>query len=135
MNNDFNYIKKNLDFVKEKDINDFEVKILKRNKETSWVSISGKSVKDRSGKIIGMHLSVRDINERKIAEEKLELFKRAVDYSSDAIGMSSPEGKHFYQNKEFDKMFGAIGNNPPTSVYVNEEIGKEVFKTIMAGKE
>ena len=40
-----------------------------------------------------------DISERLKAEENLHIFKDLVEYSSDAIGMSTPEGKHLYQNK------------------------------------
>jgi len=76
---------------------------------------------------------VRDITKRKQAEEELEHFKIAVESSSDAVGMSTPEGKHLYQNKAFDGMFGDIRDNPPESVYVDEKVGKEVFQTIMEG--
>ncbi|MFC1890880.1 PAS domain S-box protein [Thermodesulfobacteriota bacterium] len=74
-----------------------------------------------------------DITDRKQAEEILSYFKSAVESSSDAIGVSSPEGKHWYQNKIFHDLFGDIGNDPPGSVYVDEKVGREVFKTIMEG--
>ena len=76
---------------------------------------------------------IHDNTERKRAEEKIELFKNATDSSSDAVGMSTPEGKHYYQNKTFIEMFGDIGNDPPGSVYVDEKVGREIFQTIMAG--
>lgn len=75
-----------------------------------------------------------EILERTKTEKKLELFKSAVDASSDAVGMSSPDGKHWYQNNSFDLMFGKIGDNPPSTVYVDEAVGKEVFSDIMKGK-
>ena len=78
----------------------------------------------------------RDITEAKRSEELLGLFKGSVQESSDAIGMSTPEGRHFYQNEAYSNMFGEIGElgeNPPASVYVDEKVGKEVFNTIMAG--
>ena len=71
--------------------------------------------------------------ERKQAEEELERFKSAVETSSDAVGMSTHEGRHFYQNKAFNEMFGDIGEDPPGSVYVDEKVGREVFSTIMGG--
>ncbi len=74
----------------------------------------------------------KEIRERKRAEELLNLFKESVTNSTDAIGMSSPEGKHIYQNKAFDNLFGEIGENPP-DVYVDENVAGEVFKTILAG--
>ncbi|MDP3395555.1 MAG: PAS domain S-box protein [Methanoregula sp.] len=74
-----------------------------------------------------------DLTERKVAEEALHVFKDLVEHSSDAIGMSTPEGKHYYQNEAFDRMFGEIGDNPPDTVYVDKAIGKQVFDTITGG--
>lgn len=76
---------------------------------------------------------VRDITERKQAEEALHLFKDLVEHSSDAIGMSTPEGRHYYQNEAFYRMFGNIGEYPPDTLYVDKEIGKHVFDTIIGG--
>ena len=87
------------------------------------------------GKLVAFQCVIRDITERKRAEEALEHFKSAVESSSDAVGMSTPKGHHWYQNKAFDERFGDIGTDPPTSVFVNEEVGREVFATIMAGDE
>ena len=68
-------------------------------------------------------------------EELLEYFKGALDSASDAIGMSTSEGQHWYQNKAFDNLFGEIGQDPPSSIYVDEHVGKKVLETIMAGEE
>ncbi len=72
---------------------------------------------------------------KKEAEEKLRYFQKAVEASADAIGMSTPKGKHYYQNKAFDELFGEIGDNPPARIYVDKKVGEKVFKTIKAGKE
>ena len=74
-----------------------------------------------------------EARDRKQEEEALRHFQRAVDAASDAIGMSTPEGVHFYQNKAFDEWFGNIGEDPPGSVYVDARVGREVFETIMKG--
>ena len=76
---------------------------------------------------------VGDVTERKRAEEALRTFSLAVESSSDAIGMSTPDGKHYYQNKAFDDLFGDVGEDPPTTVFIDEQVGREVFHTIMAG--
>jgi hypothetical protein len=55
--------------------------------------------------------------------------------SRDAIGMATPDGKHYYQNEASDKIFGDVGNDPPMTLYVNERVGREVFRTIKAGGE
>lgn len=72
------------------------------------------------------------INSRQI-EEDLFLFKESVDNSSDAVGMSTPDGKHFYQNKAFDELFGDVGENPQDTAFVDPAVGREVFRAVMAG--
>lgn len=82
---------------------------------------------------------VRDITERKKAEKELLYFQKAVDGSSDAIGMSTPEGKHYYQNEAFDKLFGLSIQDvegeagPASTIYADEKVGRDVFETIMRG--
>ncbi len=78
-------------------------------------------------------ITLSDITERKKADQRLHYFKTAVEYSADAIGMSNPSGKHWFQNRSFNELFGDIGDDPPATLYVDESVGREVFKTIMAG--
>jgi PAS domain S-box-containing protein len=70
---------------------------------------------------------------RKENETSLMMFRDAVENSTVAIGMSSPEGKHYYQNKAFDELFGQIGSYPPDSIYVDKSVGDKVFDTIKTG--
>ena len=79
-------------------------------------------------------VTLHNITEGKQIQEKLELFKESVDSSTDAIGMSTPEGAHFYQNRAFDDLFGDIGPDPFASVYVVKDVGREVFTTIISDK-
>jgi len=71
--------------------------------------------------------------ERNQTKEYLDHFRRAVEAASDAIGMSTVDGKHWYQNKTFGDLFGNIGDDPPASLYADEKVGRKVFETIMAG--
>ncbi len=82
-----------------------------------------------------LQATVRDETERKKAEEKLRFFALAVENSSDAIGMATPDGQHYYQNKSFNDLFGNIGKDPSASVYVDEQVGREIFQTIMGGNQ
>jgi len=66
-------------------------------------------------------------------EDDLFLFKNLIEHSSDAIGISTPEGKHYYQNEAFNLLFGDVGNDASETVYVDKELGKHVFKTIIGG--
>jgi PAS domain S-box-containing protein len=82
---------------------------------------------------------VQDITERKNAEKELLYFQKAVDGSSDAIGMSTPEGKHYYQNEAFDKLFGLSIQDvegeagPPSTIYADKKVGRDVFETVIRG--
>lgn len=81
----------------------------------------------------GVTFTALDITERKRAEAAMEMFKSAAEASSDAIGMSTSQGRHWYQNEAFDDLFGQIGEDPPATLYVDQAVGREVFQTIMAG--
>ncbi|HPQ70360.1 MAG TPA: PAS domain S-box protein [bacterium] len=68
-------------------------------------------------------------------ENSLELLINVLDKTTEAVGISTPEGKHYYQNAAFDRLFGMVGENPPESAYVNQAIGKQVFETLTAGND
>lgn len=109
------------------------IEVAPKNGEKMFVEINGCKIKYGGGDAV--LLTLRNITKRKKAEEMMNLFKDAIESSSDAIGMSTSEGKHYYQNKTFSEMFGDIGSDPPGSIYVDKKIGEEVFRTIMAGNE
>jgi diguanylate cyclase (GGDEF)-like protein/PAS domain S-box-containing protein len=82
---------------------------------------------------------VRDITDRKRVEGDLHLIRKVIESSNEAIGMSDPQRKHFYQNKAFTDLFGytaeelaAKGGGPV--VYADQEVAREVFDTIMLGR-
>ena len=107
-------------------------------KDSRSYSISNSPIFHQDGSISKMTI-YRDITEHKQAEEALRYFQKAIDSASDAIGMSTPEGKHYYQNKVFTELFGLTiketdgEQGPPSTVYSNEKTGREVFETIMEG--
>ncbi len=84
--------------------------------------------------VVAVH---KDITEIKRAEKALLQIKTAVDNTSDAIGVATQDGSHFYQNKAFTQMFGysveEVKNLYPTVLYCDSNEGKDVFDTIMAG--
>ena len=90
-------------------------------------------VTERTGELNQANRKLKtELVERKQVEEELRVFKESVDNSSDAIGMATREGKHFYQNKTFDMLFGEIGESP-FEIFADENVGKNVFETIMSG--
>ena len=95
--------------------------------------------------IFGWHEELeRLVAERTAALHENELHLRritvAVESSSDAIGISDLQGKHFYQNKAFGDLFGGTmeeiqgANGGPLSCYADPEAGRAVFDTILSSR-
>ena len=81
----------------------------------------------------------QEIAERKRAEQSLTLIRKAVQSTGDAIGISDPQGHHFYHNKAFANLFEytpeeleAAGGGP--AVFANKNIARKIFSAIMSGK-
>jgi len=107
--------------------------------EYHWQNSKGKASADESGKPVRMTGCISDITERKRVEERLRYFQKAVDDASDAIGMATPEGRHYYQNRAFTRLFGLSAEDvdgeagPASTVYADEAVGREVFAALMRG--
>ncbi|MEN8154983.1 MAG: PAS domain S-box protein [Acidobacteriota bacterium] len=69
----------------------------------------------------------------RLLAEEIKLFKSAVEASTDAIGMATSEGRHYYHNESFDNMFGVVGPDPG-SVYIDKSVVEEVFEKIKSGE-
>ena len=97
--------------------------------------------KDESQKVIGIIHVVRDITERKKAEEELKKLSAAVTQSANMIVITDPEGIIEYVNPQFSQLTGyslaeAVGK--PVSILKSgkqdEEFYKELWQTITSGK-
>ena len=85
-----------------------------------------------------IHAIVRDITKSKRVQEELLLFKKAIEGSSDAIGMADKQGNHFYQNKAFTNLLGYSAEELGVAgvaqcVYADQDVARDVFETIMNG--
>ncbi|NCB40590.1 MAG: PAS domain-containing sensor histidine kinase, partial [Erysipelotrichia bacterium] len=94
------------------------------------VSLSSAVLNGKQVMLVCLH----DITARKRAEEALLIFKESLENSTDAIGMSTADGHHYYQNKAFCELFGDTSDYPPDKTYVDKALGNEVFNTIMSGR-
>jgi diguanylate cyclase (GGDEF)-like protein/PAS domain S-box-containing protein len=114
----------------------YEFKGIKKDGSPIDVDVSASTISYKGEKAILAYF--RDTTERKQAEAETKRIKAAVDATGDAIGMSTPDGQHFYQNEAFDRLFGytqeEVSCLHPIKLYGNEDGGKKVFETIMAGK-
>jgi len=104
----------------------------------------GVKMRDYEARIVGSGKDevlaiVRDITERKLSEEALLRISKAVESSSDAIGMADATGTHIYQNRAFSQLFeyetveefNAAGGIPV--LFADPGVGRQVFETIMNG--
>jgi PAS domain S-box-containing protein len=77
--------------------------------------------------------------EWRAAEEELLYFQMAVGSATDAIGMATPEGSHYYQNEAFTKLFGLSVSEvdgvsgPQATIYTDEKVGRKIYDIIMNG--
>ncbi|MFH0798994.1 MAG: PAS domain S-box protein [Pseudomonadota bacterium] len=107
---------------------------LTKNGKVIYVNISGRMITLDKRQYAARFF--RDVTE---TEERLSLFQKAVDNATDAIGMSTPEGRQYYQNEAFTELFGLSVDKvdgtagPPSTVYADEKAGRKVFDTIMRG--
>ncbi|MCP4762345.1 MAG: PAS domain S-box protein, partial [archaeon] len=117
-----------------------EFRIIKKSGEIRWIDHICQEIITDTGKNLGIRGSNRDITERKKAVEKLLFIQKAVENTSDAIGMSDPDGHHFYQNKAFSDLFEydtaeeleSVGGGP--AIIYDKLIAEELFENIMNGK-
>jgi len=122
--------------IKEGKPAQLEYEIICEDGRRKWVWEQGVPIFSASVEIEALEGLIIDISDRKETEKTLRIFMESVDNSSDAIGMSTPEGKHYYQNKAFCQLFGhLVGSHPPDSLYVNKQTGQEVFDAIMSGNQ
>jgi diguanylate cyclase (GGDEF)-like protein/PAS domain S-box-containing protein len=116
----------------------YEAQVKNTFGETRDVIFSKAALTDSKGTVSGLIGAIYDITERKQVEAELLHIKKAVESSSDAIGISDPQGHHIYQNKAFTELFeytlaeiSAAGGGP--AVYANKDIAGKVFEAIMSG--
>lgn len=108
----------------------------KKLKEYRWININSvPEFRNGEKKPYQVYTTFTDITHQKEMKDQLSQFQMAVEFSSNAVGMSTPDGKHFYQNRRFNTIFGEIGDDPRETLYVDKKVGRKVFQTIKDGKE
>lgn len=91
-----------------------------------------------SGQVLSYIGICVDITEEKLREAQRHHFQKAMDSSSEAIGMATVDGRHFYQNQAFTDLFGyELGEMPfesPKCCYADKLLAEEVFSEILSGR-
>ena len=71
-----------------------------------WFQVIKTPVSDEQGNPSGLICSVRDITERKRAEEALQTQTRVLESMAEGVTVTDADGKIIYSNPAFDTMFG-----------------------------
>lgn len=123
-----------------------EVRFRRRDGKIIWVSLNGRAVKDRAGKVLHYEGTVEDITDRKIAQimirDEME-FNRTLLQTSPAFFVAlSAEGKTLLMNQSMLDALGytmeEVSGKDYVSIFVPpEETGsvREVFSRIVSSHE
>jgi len=89
-----------------------EYRLLKADGSTIDTEINAEFVKDANGIPVSIVFAIRDITERKLAQEALreseEKYRSLIQYSSDPIFSYNPDETYRYVNESFAKTFGKL---------------------------
>ena len=78
---------------------------LQADGKSVWLDTNKLPLYDTEGNVVGVLLMFENITDRMKIEQDLMLYKRAVECSGDAIGISDASGTHIYQNPSFSRLF------------------------------
>jgi PAS domain S-box-containing protein len=81
-------------------------KTTNRNEEVRTLEIKASPLRDSTGRIVAGIEAVRDITERKRAEEQLKLFSEVIDEAMDGIQVVDLDGRVVYSNKAVEEIYG-----------------------------
>ncbi len=126
---------------KGQNLSGLEFRMRRKDGEFITVEADGKLLKDTHGRPVRMIGFVKNITDRKKAEESLKVLSQAVEQSAASIVITDKKGRIEYVNPGFTAVTGytadeAIGKNPkilkagnlPKSFY------KNLWDTILAGR-
>ncbi|MBW4668575.1 MAG: PAS domain S-box protein [Cyanomargarita calcarea GSE-NOS-MK-12-04C] len=104
-----------------------------------WANVVMTALRGESGELRGFCKVIRDISERKLADESLLRLSKAIESTSDAIGITDIAGNPIYHNAAFTELFGynfqelnAAGG--PPAIFTNQLECQEVLLCLQSGK-
>jgi PAS domain S-box-containing protein len=104
-----------------------------------WANVVMTPLRGESGELRGFCKVIRDISERKLASDSLLRFSKAIESTSDAIGIADIAGNPIYQNPAFTELFGYnleelnIAGGPP-AIFNNQVECQELLLCLQSGK-
>jgi PAS domain S-box-containing protein len=118
-------------------VRELDLHLLTKEKRQLHCIYSGELIQTKDRMLL---LSIaHDITDRKRYEQELLRIRAAVDGASDAIGMATPEGEHFYQNRTFNDLFGYTvddlkGSQGVFKAHKNHDAAQVMFEKIKRGE-
>jgi PAS domain S-box-containing protein len=93
--------------IREKgEVVDYELRLKSKDNRLIYTSANAHILFDLAGNPIGVEGTLRDITERKRAEEELQKLAAVVRYSSELVNLTTIDGKMVFLNEAGTKMLG-----------------------------
>lgn len=87
-------------------VQDYEIQLQRHDRERVWVSISLRRRMDRHGRLIGLEGTVRDISERKRAEQETRKLSSMLEHMADSVIVADGDAVIQYVNPAFTRATG-----------------------------
>ncbi len=117
--------------LKNGKVTDFEVTLQNRDKSHIFVAVTSNVVYDENGSPTKIFGNIRDISERKIAEEQLKLseekYRSLIESSDAAILMIAPDGRIRYMNA-YAAAFHKKKSDELTGIMIHEILQEKDLK-------
>ncbi len=117
---------------------DIEHRVVWPDGTVRWLEEKGAVVRDAAGQPLNMLGVAIDIHERKMAEERLALFRRVFDASSQAIGIADSTGRMIYMNRAHEEMLGYTGEEclgQPFAMFHDPADGEQIVAKVQAATQ
>ncbi|MGI8501039.1 MAG: PAS domain S-box protein [Hassallia sp.] len=103
-----------------------------------WANIVITALRDETG-LRGFCKFIRDITYKKLAEETLLRLRKAIESSSDAIGITDIEGQGVYLNPAFIELFAYTAEElnaagGPSAIFTKKSEFERIFETVQRGE-
>jgi PAS domain S-box-containing protein len=109
-----------------------EFRMIRRDGATIWTETLGKIIRDEQGKVVEVHSVLRDITERKRAEDALheseERYRMLFENAIEGIFRTTLDGRAIMCNSALARMLGY--DSPQDAVLKLTDIGSQVYADI-----
>jgi diguanylate cyclase (GGDEF)-like protein/PAS domain S-box-containing protein len=119
-----------------------DFRILWRDGQIRWIAHVCQPIRDAKGKLLGTHATNRDMTDRHISEDQLQLQTAALQSAGGAILITDPHSKIIFANSAFTRLTGyaipeALGKTPGDLLKSGKQdklFYKTLWETVRAGR-